>query len=234
MHGPDGADHPDADVFSTVEPANEQNLDRLQREVSGALDPGAASALAGGRRLPGLRSRRLVACPGRRHCAEPTPVRLVWLVGLVALGLALGIAWYLAPLRPNVLALQFAFTPRAFGEVIHFWSAEQLLRFRAHLPADGALLLSYGLFGYLLASRTKLFGPLSPGGRRWATWALPLAAAFDAAENALHLWLTEAPRFGVPLSYALAAGCASLKWLAIVGFAATVVVALTKAERGAE
>lgn len=152
--------------------------------------------------------------------------RSVWLAGIAVLLLGAGILWYVAPLKPGVLVLQFAFTPRAFGEVIHFWSADQLARFRTHLLADYALLGSYGWFGYLLAARTRLFAVLGSTGRCWAKWALPLAACFDAAENTLQFWLTAAPRFGVELPYLLAAGCASMKWLVLFIYALTVVCAL--------
>lgn len=153
---------------------------------------------------------------------------LVWLTGIASLLLFGGIAWYLAPLKPGILALQFAFTPRVFGEVIHFWSPEQLLRFRAHFVADYALLLSYGAFGWLLASRTALFDALPRPARIAATWALPLAALFDATENGLQLWLTEAPRFGVHWPYGLAASCACAKWVLLLAFAFTVLAAAAK------
>lgn len=154
----------------------------------------------------------------------------VWFTGVSAVTLFAGIAWYLAPLEPNVLVLQFAFTPRAFGEVVHYWSADQLQRFRAHLPADFILLASYGLFGYLLATRTRFFHALPPSLRRWATWALPAAAMFDATENALHWWLTEIPRFGMPLPYLAAATCACVKWLLLVAYALTALGAYARGE----
>lgn len=158
------------------------------------------------------------------------PARLfLWLAAIATLGLAAGIGWYLAPLEPGVLALQFAFTPRSFGQIIHLWSPGQLARFRAHIPADYALLLSYGATGYLLATQTPLFRSV-PAVRVAATWALVLAAAFDAVENGLHLWLTEVPRFGVQAPYLVAASCASLKWLLLLayGFTAVIAVARTK------
>ena len=156
---------------------------------------------------------------------------LLYLTGLAALGLFAGIVWYLAPLKPNVIALQFAFTPKSFGEVVHFWSAEQLLRFRTHLLVDYALLFSYGAFGYLLASRTRAFDSLPSAFRQWAIWALPIAAGFDAAENVLHWWLTEVPRFGLHGVYLLAASCASLKWLLLLAYGVTLVFALARKER---
>lgn len=154
------------------------------------------------------------------------PQRLVWCAGTSALVLFAALAWYLAPLEPGVVALQFAFSPRAFGSVIHAWSPDQLHRFRVHLLPDYALLLSYGGLGYLLASRTGLFDLRRACYRSWVTWALPCAAAFDAGENALHWWLTEAPRLGVQLPYLLAAGCASAKWLVLVAYALTAILAL--------
>ena len=160
-----------------------------------------------------------------------THTGLVWCTGITALVLFAGLAWYLAPLEPGVLVLQFAFSPRAFGSVVHAWSPEQLHRFRLHLPIDCALLLSYGGFGYLLATHTRFFAPRRRWYRIWVTWALPWAAVFDAGENVWHWWLTEVPRLGVQLPYPLAAGCASAKWLLLVAYAMTVVLALARPQR---
>ena len=157
-------------------------------------------------------------------------MRTVWTSGLLALALLAGIAWYLSPLEPGVVALQLAFTPRAFGEVIHFWSPEDLLRYRRHLPVDLLLLAAYGSFGYLLVTRTSVFSSSSQPLRRLASWFLPLAAFFDAMENALHWWLTEVPRFGVPFVYAASASFSFLKWALIVGFGLLVAYALSRAE----
>ena len=59
-----------------------------------------------------------------------------------------------------------------------------------------------------------------------ATARISAAACFDATENALHWWLTEVPRLGVNLPYALAGGAASLKWLCIIGFGLAIAYAL--------
>lgn len=150
----------------------------------------------------------------------------VWLSGAAALALFAGIAWYLAPLQPNVLALQLAFSPRAFAEVIHAWSADDLLRYRAHLPYDVLLLLCYGSFGWLLAARTGLFAARPVAWRRCAMWLLPLAATFDATENGFHWWLTEVPRFGVAWVYGVAAACAAAKWLLLLAYVLAVLYAL--------
>lgn len=156
-------------------------------------------------------------------------MRAVWLSGAAALLLFAALAAYLAPLRPGVLELQFAFTPATFGAIVHSWSAADLARYRAHFGFDFVLLTLYGAFGWLCATRAPVLAALSsPWLRAIARWALPAAAAFDASENVLHLWLTAAPRFGVPHLYAIAAGCAALKWTGILGFALLAAFALAR------
>lgn len=150
----------------------------------------------------------------------------VWLCAIASAALFVAISVYLAPLNPNILALQFAATPQAFGAIIHTWPPEHLARFRNHLPVDCLLLLCYGTLGYLVGTRTRVFAAFAPWARRGATWALGLAALFDAAENSLHWWLTEVPRFGVPLPYTLATTAASIKWLLVLAYALVFVYAL--------
>ncbi len=158
-------------------------------------------------------------------------MRIVWLTGLAALLLLGSLAWYLAPLDPGVVALQLTFSPQAFGRVVHAWSPWQLQRFRNHLPVDGLLLLAYGAFGYLLASRSAAVLALPAARLLRARWWLPVAAAFDAAEDALHWWLTEVPRFGVPDLYVAAGTCAAFKWLLLLGFALLVIRAMARSGR---
>jgi hypothetical protein len=154
----------------------------------------------------------------------------VWISGLAALALFAGLAWYLAPLQPSILALQFAFTPASFAKVVHAWPAEHQQLYLAHLAPDFLLLASYGTFGYLLATRTALFAARRPSVRTTAKWLLPLAALFDAMENVLHGWLVAAPRFGVGWLYAVSGTCSSLKWLLLLAFAALVVHTLAMSE----
>jgi hypothetical protein len=162
--------------------------------------------------------------------SQPPPLRAVWLSGLLALALFTGLAWYLSPLKPGVVALQFAFTPQAFGEIIHQWSPEDLQRYRRHLPVDFILLATYGLFGYLLVRRAPFFRSCAPLLRRLASWLLPVAAIFDALENAQHGWVTEVPRFGVPAVYAASASFSALKWALILGFGLLLAYALFRAD----
>lgn len=155
-------------------------------------------------------------------------MRTVLTSGLITLALFAGLGWYLAPLEPGVVALQFAFTPSAFAEVLSHWSTEDLLRYRRHLPVDFLLLVAYGLFGYLFVTRSGVWKASSPSARRLATWCLPLAALCDAAENALHGWLTVLPRLADPWVYAASAGFSSLKWALIAGFGLLLIRALLR------
>ena len=153
-------------------------------------------------------------------------------VGLLTLALFVALYLFLRPLRPGVLALQFAATPRAFGAVVHAWGPEGLARYRAHLPWDFVLLGAYAAFGWLVARRTALFDTLATRWRALAAAALPLAALFDAAENLLHAWLTAAPRFGLAWLYALSATTAAAKWLFVLAFAAVACAALMRRSAG--
>lgn len=154
----------------------------------------------------------------------------VRLTGIATLVLAAGLAWHVWPLEPNVVALQLAFTPKAFGEVVHAWPPELLARYRSSLPAGYALLAAYGAWGYFMATDSTLLRALPAALRQGARWALPLAALSNAVENALHLWLTAAPRFGLPLPYAISASCAAAKWLLWFAFASILVYALARSD----
>ena len=155
-------------------------------------------------------------------------MRAVYLSGLLVVVLAAVTFWMVAGLQPGVTVLQFAWTPRGFGEIVHVWAPEDLARFRLHLPVDSLLLLAYGSFGWLLATRTALFAALPGHARGAARFVLPLAAAFDAVENALHAWLTEMPRFGLHGLYLLSTTCSALKWALLFGFAALVLWVLAR------
>lgn len=151
-------------------------------------------------------------------------------LGAAMLALWAGLAWYLAPLEPGILRLQFAATPRAFGAVVHAWGSEGLARYRAHFAADTLLLLVYATFGWLAVRRTPWFATLGPRVRAAAAWLLPTAALCDAAENALHLWLTEVPRFGLAPLYAASTALSAVKWVMIVAFLAVTAWALARRE----
>lgn len=161
-------------------------------------------------------------------------MRALWASAAALIVLEAVVLWMLAPLQPGALVLQLAWTPRGFGEIVHVWPPEHLARYRAHLPLDMLLLLAYGSFGWLLATRTRLFSVLPQLLRTIAPFMLPLAAAADAVENGLHWWLTAAPRFGYAPVYLTSALCAALKWSLVLAFAALALwaAALGGRERG--
>jgi len=156
------------------------------------------------------------------------PTLLVWLSGLATLILTAGLIRHLAPLGTDVVALQLAFSPQHFGHIVHSWSPDELQRYRQHLPFAVALALCYGTFGHLLATRTPFFAHLGAGWLCFATWSLPLATISHAVANGLHLWLTAAPRFGLPTVYLTSAGLSLFKWGMLIGFGLVVVYALVR------
>jgi hypothetical protein len=157
-------------------------------------------------------------------------MRAVLVAGLLVAALTVVTLGGVAGLEPGMLVLQFAWTPRSFGEIIHLWPPEDLQRYRRHLLVDTVLLLAYARFGWLLATRTALFRPLPGAVARWAPRVLPLAAVFDAVENALHAWLTEMPRFGLDGVYLLSTVCSTLKWALLFGFGVLALWASARAE----
>ena len=74
-------------------------------------------------------------------------MRAVWASGVLAAALFIGVLMYLLPLKPGVIALQFAWHPQTFGGIIHLWSDADLARYRSHLPVDCVVLLAYAAFG---------------------------------------------------------------------------------------
>ena len=142
----------------------------------------------------------------------------LWASGVFAASMWLVMAWQLRVLTPGPIALQLTWDPQTFGRIIHLWSPEDLALYRRFLLVDYGVLLAYGVFGWLLATRTRLFASLSSRLQRLACLCLPLAAALDALENAFHAWLTEMPRFDADIIYQLSALCAVLKWGLILGF----------------
>jgi len=225
-----------AGVYETMAGARAQaGGARSGSRLTGRKNARPSAARAPGRRPSAAAAHRPPPSAACRPHPMATPTAppatpLLPSTGVAALALFVGIAWWLAPLSPGALALQFAYTPRSFGAIVHVWPPEHLARYRAHLPADMLLLACYGTFGWLLATRGTLLEALPRRARRVAAWLLPLAAAFDAAENALHAWLTAAPRFGVAPLYVVSAACSSAKWLLMLGFAALVLAAVARRE----
>ena len=152
---------------------------------------------------------------------EPrTGALLLWLSGVLALGLFIAMVVQSSPLVPGIPALQLTFNETAFKAVLAQWGPDGIARFRAHLRIDFLVLTSYGVFGYLFVRYRGLFQHLGKAARRVAGWAMPVAAMLDAIENLLHLQLISEPATHAPALY-LAAGLVSTgKWLLIASFLA--------------
>lgn len=165
------------------------------------------------------------------HQSSPTArngQRATWILGLTSLTLLVALAAYLSPLQPSILALQFTFNQPSFQAILAAWKPEGVLLYRSHLPIDFGLLLFYGGFGYVLASKTAVFTPFSPVTGVLLRWLAPLAALCDMVEDALHWRFTS----GVPQpdsSLYLVSGISSTLKCALLGvFLLSVLLALAK------
>ncbi|TXH86474.1 MAG: hypothetical protein E6Q78_16875 [Rhodoferax sp.] len=116
-------------------------------------------------------------------------MKSVWFLGFSSLALLLGLAFYLAPLHPPMLALQFTFSQQAFEAVTAQWGPQGLALFRSHLYPDFGLMVCYALYGVFTVQRTRLFHMRYVPPIFWYA-LMPLAALADVVENSLHLAIT--------------------------------------------
>lgn len=155
---------------------------------------------------------------------------LLLLAAATALLFAL-MAAYTAPLVPSIPVIQFTFTEASFTRVLDAWQAAGVARFRRHFAIDFPFLACYGALGYQLSMRTTLFHGFRPPARRLSAAALPGAAAADAVENVVHLYILAAVPHG-PVPYLVAGTVASIKWLLIAAFVALAADGLRRKLRG--
>ena len=156
------------------------------------------------------------------------PRVLLRIFGIATLLLFLAMAIHAFPLSPPVPAIQFTYSEASFRAVLEQWQADGIARFRAHFLIDFAFLAAYAVFGYLLAAQLLKSDRRSPGWRRLLPSLLPGAAAMDAGENLLHLYLLGGP--AAPNSLYLLAGMVStVKWILSAAYAAGVVHAILAA-----
>lgn len=147
--------------------------------------------------------------------------RILWLSGTISALLFIAMLIYTSPLQPSIPCLQLTYDETAFRTIFDQWKKNGIDDiFRKHFYIDFPVLISYGLFGYLLASRTSLFAALPAVVRRILIRTLPLAASLDAGENLLHLYLTSGAGQMPPSLYLTAGLVATGKWLLIALFLA--------------
>jgi hypothetical protein len=160
---------------------------------------------------------------------------LLWLSGTLTLGLFVAMAVHSSPLSPGIPALQLTFNEADFKAILTRWGPAGLDLFRSHFLFDFPVLLSYGLFGYLLVRYGCLFRQLDPTSRRLSGWVLPIAATLDAIENLLHLQLISDTTDHAPALYLIAGLVATGKWLLIANFmAGALYLMVTKLRHGCE
>lgn len=157
--------------------------------------------------------------------------KTITILSVVCVGLLAGMAVYLLPLQPNMVALQaLVFTPAEFNAILNAWGPQGVIRFRNHLPVDGVFLLCYGALGYLLALHTGLFSQWSGAARKSVGLMLPIAAAFDAVENLLQWQLSVLVAPVEPLWYRVSGSASTLKWLLIILFVASCALARARSK----
>ena len=149
-------------------------------------------------------------------------MRAVWFFGLLSLLLLLGLTVFLLPLQPTIVALQLAFSPASFQAVLRAWQPQGVALFRAHLLPDTVFLLCYGVFGYLLATRTTVFCRFDARLQRALPWLMPVAAGADAFENILHWILTGSNGAAWMAWVPISASFSSIKFIGIVLFGVAV------------
>lgn len=144
-------------------------------------------------------------------------MKAVWFFGLSSLALLLGLGFYLAPLQPSLLALQFTYSQQAFEFVTAQWGSQGVALFRSHLYPDFALMACYALYGVATVRCTRLFQMRFVPPIFWYA-IMPLAALADMLENCLHLAIT-APQAQPAAWWYLAAGvCVTVKFALILFF----------------
>lgn len=163
--------------------------------------------------------------------AQPTVrngQRAAWILGLTSLTLLAALAAYLSPLQPDILALQFSFDQASFQAILAAWKPEGVLRYRSHLPIDYGLLLCYGAFGYVLASKTAIFTKFSPATEMLMRWVMPLAALCDGVENSLHWRFTSGVQQADSALYLVSGISSALKCVLLGAFLVSMLIALAK------
>jgi Ni,Fe-hydrogenase I cytochrome b subunit len=145
-------------------------------------------------------------------------MRTVYVLAAATTLLFAAMALYTSPLEPSIPAIQFTFTESAFNSVLNAWSPADVTRFKTHFAIDFPFLACYGALGYLLSTRTGLFRNVAQRTKSLLAVSLPVAAAADAIENALHLYFLYGPAPVAQALYCAAGVAASIKWVLIVIF----------------
>jgi hypothetical protein len=164
------------------------------------------------------------------NCADSPQhaMRTVRVLAAASTLLFVAMALYTSPLDPGIPAIQFTFTEAGFRSVLNAWRPADVARFRAHFAIDFPFLVCYGALGFLLTKRTGLFQSVKQRTKSLLAISMPVAAAADAIENALHLYFLYSTAPVAQALYFAAGVAASVKWLLIVTFVCCSVYALRR------
>ena len=138
------------------------------------------------------------------------------------------LAIMLSQLHPSIFSLQLAFTSESFWHVINVWGAPGLEIYRAHFVFDNVHPFIYGVFGFMLVSRTTLFSGVGPWVYRVILLLLPIAGLFDLIENAAHIYLLGQPQGIQSVIVPFSGTCSLLKWILASIFALLVIIQVSR------
>jgi hypothetical protein len=176
----------------------------------------------------GLKAKLAASALLKLHVSPQHAMRTVHVLAAASALLFVAMALYTSPLDPGIPAIQFTFTEAGFSSVLNAWRPADIARFRAHFAIDFPFLACYGALGLLLTRRTGLFRHTTRRTKSLLAASLPVAAAADATENALHLYFLYRAAPGVQALYFAAGFAASVKWLLIATFVCCSVYALRR------
>jgi hypothetical protein len=123
------------------------------------------------------------------------------------------LARIIGPLAPSFMAMQFAFSPSRYAEILAAWGPEGIVRYRSHFAFDLIHPLIFAALGWVAVRTLPVFEGLSPRGERILSWLLPVAAGLDYVENSCQLKLLSVPPGTVDWMIPTSATCATIKWI---------------------
>ena len=148
------------------------------------------------------------------------PSTVVLVLFLVSQG---NLARIIGPLDPSFLAMQFAFSPTRYAEILAAWGPVGIERYRSHFTFDLMHPLIFAAVGWVAARTSPVFEGLSPRAEKTFSWLLPVAAGLDYIENTCQLKLLSVPPGTGEWLIPTSATCATIKWLLAALFTLTFV-----------
>lgn len=133
------------------------------------------------------------------------------------------LARIIGPLDPSFMAMQFAFSPTRYAEILAAWGPVGIERYRSHFVFDLMHPLIFAALGWIAVRTSPVFEGLSPRRERILSWLLPVAAGLDYIENTCQLKRLSAPPGTGEWLIPTSAACATIKWTLAAMFTLTFV-----------